>query len=409
MIPVLIVGSFFGTLVLSFVLNWLALIPWRRSAGAHWTERARLLFPTRRAARVNLFFLAIVVSIATGAIAPQLNPLVTAIPTFFGALLAGYFLNREIFPGMTFAQWLQFIVAIWFLFSPAIVFFIAAYAMPGNFGLAAWTIGVCATIVLLTLQFGLNIRLLRFFRIFTPAPERLVMLVREVSDKMNIPAPITWIADAPISNAAALPGPRQLVFTEKLLATHSDDEIKSICAHELGHLTEPEKVRLSRLLLPLLALPLIFVKPIESVIGPALNGSSTDSGWNTLLCSLSIVLVPVVFCMIVAKRLGQRMEKRADQVALKTEEDPAVYARALERLYQTNQSPAVMPRRMRPSVHPDLYDRIVAAGITPDFPKPAPPAKLCWTTFVLIGICCLPFVAYAFIIAHNAFMAGLQQ
>jgi Zn-dependent protease with chaperone function len=390
-------------------LYWLALIPWRRSAGAHWTERARLLFPARRAARINLSLLALVVAIATSTFAPQLNPLITALPAFFGALFAGYFLNREIFPAMTFRQWLNFIVAVWLLLSPAIVFGVTAYVMPANFGTVAWIIAACAVVLLLSLLFGLNIRLLRYLRIFKPAPERLAKLVRDVSEKMSVPAPATWIIDASISNAAALPGPRQLVFTQKLLATYPDDEIKSICAHELGHLTEPEKVRLTRLLLPLFALPVIFWRPIYFAIAATLFEFSMYSPLNAALCNVFIILIPPVFCFIVAKRLSRRMEKRADDIALKHQEDPAVYARSLERGYQTNQSPAVMPRRMRPSPHPDLYDRMLAAGITPDYPKPAPPAKLCWSTFVLVGICCLPGVAYALIVAHNAFMARLQQ
>lgn len=410
MIPLLIMGCFFGALLLSIGLNRLALIPWRRSVGAHWAERARLLFPARRAAKSNLFFLVGIVFATTVAFAPHMNPLVTVVPAFFGGLLAGYFLNREIFPDVTFMQWLQFIVAIWLLLSPVVVLVVAVFVMPGNFGIVTWIIAVCAVVLLLWLQFGLNIRVLRCLRVFRPAPERLAALVHNVSEKMSVPTPATWVVDTPISNAAALPGPRQLVFTEKLLATHTDDEIKAICAHELGHLTEPESVRLTRLLLPLLLLPFVFLKPIDFVIGPAVNESTPGSAVNGFLCSILIVFVPVVLCFIIAKRLGRRMEKRADEVAVKHQEDPTVYARALERLYQTNQMPAVMPRRVRPSVHPDLYDRMLAAGITPDYPRPAsPPARLYWPAYILMGIYCLPIVVYAVTIARNAFMARLQQ
>lgn len=90
------------------------------------------------------------------------------------------------------------------------------------------------------------------------------------------------------------------------------------------------------------------------------------------------------------------MEKRADRIAIENQADPAVYARALERLYQTNQMPAVMPPRMeRP--HPDLYDRMLDAGVTPDFPKPAPPKKQSWTTLLLLaGFVGVPVFAYTF-------------
>jgi Zn-dependent protease with chaperone function len=403
MIPLLIVGCFFGAFLLSIGLNWLALIPWRRSAGAHWTERARLLFPARRAAKFNLLFLVVFIFVATVASASQLNPLVMVVPVFFGGLLAGYFLNRAIYPALTFMQWLRFIAVIWLLISPMIVL-AAACVIPANFGIATWLIAACGIILLFSMQLGLNVRLLRYFRIFKPAPERLTMLVRDVSEKMSVPAPTTWIVNTHISNAAALVGPRELVFTDKLLETHPDEEIKAICAHELGHLTEPKNVRLARLLLPLCLLPLVFLKPIDSVVGPAMNWSGPNSELIGFLCSFIIILIPIGFLAVLGKRLAQRMERRADQVAVEHQEDPAVYARALERLYQTNQMPAVMRRRLRPSAHPDLYDRMLAAGITPEFPKPAPPGKFSWSTYGLIGFGFLAFVAYAVIGVLNIVM-----
>jgi Zn-dependent protease with chaperone function len=404
MIPLLIVGSFLGALLLSIGLNWLALIPWRRSAGAHWTERARLLFPARRAAKFNLLFLVVFIFVMVIGLAPQLNPLAIVVPMFFGGLLSGYFLNRAIYPGITFMQWLRFIAAIWLLVSPMIVLIAAASVMPANFGITTWLIAAGGIILLFSMQKGLNVRLLRYFRIFKPAPERLTMLVRDVSEKMGVPAPTTWIAIAHISNAAALVGPRELVFTDQLLATHPDEEIKAICAHELGHLTEPKNVRLARLLLPLCLLPLVFLKPIDSVVGPALNWSGPNSELIGFLCSFIIILIPMGFLAVFGKRLAQRMEKRADKVAVEHQEEPAVYARALERLYQTNQMPAVMRRRLRPSAHPDLYDRMLAAGITPEFPKPAPPGKFSWSTYGLIGFGFLAFVVYAVVGVLNIVM-----
>jgi hypothetical protein len=63
--------------------------------------------------------------------------------------------------------------------------------------------------------------------------------------------------------------------------------------------------------------------------------------------------------------------------------DKVVYAQALERLYEINQTPAVMPRRAT-KIHPDLYDRMIAAGVTPDYPKPAPAKGLFWTTYLML-------------------------
>ena len=46
---------------------------------------------------------------------------------------------------------------------------------------------------------------------------------------------------------------------------------------------------------------------------------------------------------------------------------------ALAKLYQANDMPAVMPKKRLP--HPHLYDRMVVAGVTPDFPRPDRPAQ----------------------------------
>jgi hypothetical protein len=70
-------------------------------------------------------------------------------------------------------------------------------------------------------------------------------------------------------------------------------------------------------------------------------------------------------------RLGRKMEKRADSQAAGWEPAAGVYARALEKIYQANLAPAVL--RSKRAVHPDLYDRILAAGVTPDYPRPDPP------------------------------------
>jgi hypothetical protein len=50
-----------------------------------------------------------------------------------------------------------------------------------------------------------------------------------------------------------------------------------------------------------------------------------------------------------------------------------VRARALARLYEDNLIPAVLPGRGR--THPDLYDRLLAVGVQPDFPRPTAPSS----------------------------------
>jgi len=52
--------------------------------------------------------------------------------------------------------------------------------------------------------------------------------------------------------------------------------------------------------------------------------------------------------------------------------DPQPYTRSMLKLHEANTMPAVMPE---PQTHPHLYDRLLAGGIQPDFPRPAPPKR----------------------------------
>jgi hypothetical protein len=93
--------------------------------------------------------------------------------------------------------------------------------------------------------------------------------------------------------------------------------------------------------------------------------------------------VGVYVAQLAVRDFVHRMEKRADAMAKKHEgESAGAYARALERLYQLSHTPAVLGGRR---THPDLYDRLLAAGVTPDYPRPrAPEAPT--NTYWLLGI-----------------------
>jgi hypothetical protein len=76
--------------------------------------------------------------------------------------------------------------------------------------------------------------------------------------------------------------------------------------------------------------------------------------------------------MLAFKRFGHRMEQRADQVWREALADPGAYMRSLTKLHEANLLPAVMPGTQ---THPHLYDRLMAGGIQPDFPRPAAPLR----------------------------------
>ena len=264
-----------------------------------------------------------------------------------------------------------------------LVLIFAIIHMPENFGFVTWLAASGIFIFLLAFYFGLGLRLLKLFGVLQPATESLKVLVTEVSEKMQVPVRATWILSTYVGNAFALPQTRQLIFTDKLLETLSREETKAICAHELGHLSESRGVILVRGLAAFAFYPLIFVRPL---------GALNDYG------AFWILFVACFLLLLIGSRVARRMEKRADKIAVESVADGAIYAQALERLYEINLTPAVMSRRTT-KIHPNLYDRMMAAGVTPDFPKPLPPQRQSWTSSLMYV--CIFFTFFFFFTWRN--------
>jgi hypothetical protein len=93
-----------------------------------------------------------------------------------------------------------------------------------------------------------------------------------------------------------------------------------------------------------------------------------------------MVTIPALGAVFLGK-LARRMEVRADAAATQNQASEGVYARALERLYQVSHIPVVMPGKRK--VHPHLYDRMIAAGVTPEYPRPTPPKPNAWPARVM--------------------------
>ena len=222
-------------------------------------------------------------------------------------------------------------------------------------------------LVFLWLLWGGGLRVLRWLRLLVPADARLQGIVADKAGRMNVNVRAVWELKIPLGYAAALPTTRELLFSQRLLELHPDGEIAAICAHELGHLTESKLVLAGRVLTSFTLVPWILLTPSLHAFG--LAGLAAIAGLSLLLMAL-------------AQRLGRRMETRADRLAAQHQAGDGTYAQALARLYETNQMPAVMPGKRK--IHPHLYDRLLAAGVTPDYPRPKPPARPGWSTVLLM-------------------------
>jgi hypothetical protein len=108
--------------------------------------------------------------------------------------------------------------------------------------------------------------------------------------------------------------------------------------------------------------------------------------------------VPGVF-----RWLSRKLEMRADRLAKLNEGDAGTYARALMRLYEDNLTAVVTKRKM---THPHLYDRMLAAGVTPDFPRPAPAESMSGHGIVLQCALGVLFLVNAARLSHGTSAGG---
>jgi Zn-dependent protease with chaperone function len=195
---------------------------------------------------------------------------------------------------------------------------------------------------------------------------------------MNVPIRGVWLLRSSAAQALALPYTGDLLFTRRLLDICSDTEIAAICAHELGHLCESKFARVGRLLGGFVYLPWAFIRPLRHGMGDLAFLVLGAISWLSLMLT---------------RKHSRRLESRADNMAREQEQDPGSYACALSKIYEANLMPAIMPKKKR-RTHPDLYDRLVAVGAQPEYPRPEPAkatsyASLLYTvvlTFLLIPI-----------------------
>lgn len=380
-------NSFLSIVLLALgcgIATWLAmhgnLIAWRRSIGQHWTSRARLLWT----ARLNRTWIVICINFIGISLAIDWKLIessyLTVVTLLCGVILGLYPSTREIEPRFTFPVWLRY--ALWIMFFQfgllAIGIWLAT-TMPQEMDLNAWlrtTIGLIGAIIIISgIYLPLLTRLTPLKQELLPIYQRLKNIAEIASKNSGVTPRYIWLANSPFANAVAFPIINAVVFTTRTMELLDDDECLSVMYHEFGHLREPWSIRLMRILPTLGFFVFIFVHPISHAFG-------------TMGVFLLIILLIII--QKSTKAVMRRMEHRADDLANSLSEHSPVYARALEKLHEASQIPAVMAQKKM--THPDLYDRMVEAGLTPSFEPPLPPQGITWAAKIVIFITILTVI-----------------
>lgn len=355
----------------------LMLRPLRKLGDAHWTERARLAFPARAVAMTCVFVspgvaapLQLLYSGPVSRIPPVLMAVLSVLCGALPALLVALAVERHITGRKVSPRtWTRSVLSLWLVVIPnAGIALLSGILLPGEVGWAAG-LGLLLTAAAMTAaNFGAGLWVARRLGLARPASSRLQRLVEEVATAAGIAPRAVYDLSWGAANALAFPLTRTLVFTERAVELLGDDELRGVTAHEFAHLAEPRGARVTRLGASYSLLLLAAAKPLISTYG----------------LTAYVVLALIYFAVIaLVTRLFHRLEVRADAAALLHQQETGSYARALEQIHTANLIPGVL--RGRGQVHPHLYDRLLAAGVQPDYPRPQPPPRL-RSGLVLVGL-----------------------
>jgi Zn-dependent protease with chaperone function len=361
-----------GTYAISRFTAWIgvaiALRSLRGADGASWVERARRAYPARVVAARNLAFAPFAFGAVDGfLVAPGLH--LPTVPLMILGGLAALAANmgmvsrlerRFCEPSRDGSKTRGFPVSFLLILPSLITFALMMAAMPTTWGWMAGSVAVAGLVSMVFQILGGWMIPLGWMGLARPASSRLSEIVDRASVRMGVKYRGVFELDSPNVNAIAWPVPRLIVFTGPIAGLLDDDELATIAAHELGHLNESWPVFLFRVLSPLFLIAAALTIPLMTSFGP-LAGLAPFAGL------LAVILI--------GQRVGRRMEERSDRIGREQEAyDSGTYARALAKIHEANLLPVVTKSKRQ--VHPDLYDRLIAAGVTPDYPRPEPPPKV---------------------------------
>jgi Zn-dependent protease with chaperone function len=331
---------------------------------SHWTERARYYIACRSAlllaAMLTAAYAGIFAYIATGPLQTlsfyQLA--VLCVLCIYALYLESSFRLERAARGPETRRWrsLKNHLATLLVLRPILpITLLMIFIMPAELGIDFYVVLTCFTLLLLWSALGGAFRLAAMLGIVESAPPRLQDIVDREANKIGRPDVRAKLVHLQVANALAFQLQNTVAFTGTAMRVLDDEEVAAICHHELGHLGEKRGVIVTRLLPLLFFFVLGCAKPIVH-----------NLGW---IAFATLVILSFLALMQGLKTI-RRMEEHADEDA--HEQDEGSYASALEKLYEQNLVPAVLRQK---TTHPDLYDRMLAAGATPQYSRPEPPPQ----------------------------------
>lgn len=341
----------------------------------HWTSLAQKTWP----ARMGLQMAALYVPLATGVLLYRTTAVIPAVAmataAYGGVSLAGYRLQRALFPWLTWKEyWLARVLHVVRAYSWLMVVLILAPLCSTSFDARTALVLLVAGLMLpLYWAYGIGWAE-RLLGLSIAAPADLTALSAALCERLGIPVARIWVVRTRVPQAYAYFGSHAIAVSEGALRSLSRDQQEAILAHELGHLTASLRTKVLYFLGGLPLFGLVAYRPIVNVFGFPSYVALAAACWYIAGASSWL-----------ARGMDLRaLEKQADHVAQRTVGQER-YARALERLYELSLIPVVLDDDDSPS-HASLFDRMRACGVVPEYSRPQPPSTNARTVTFLIPL-----------------------
>ncbi|GAX37541.1 zinc metalloprotease HtpX [Nodularia sp. NIES-3585] len=181
----------------------------------------------------------------------------------------------------------------------------------------------------------------------------LYRMVRELSQRANIPMPGVYIVPSQTANAFATgrdPEHAAVAVTEGILNILPDDELEGVIAHELTHITNRDT--LTQAVAATIAGAISFLAQMVSYSLWFGGGGSRDGnrGGNIFGVLLTVILAPIA-ATIIQLAISRTREFSADAGAARLTGNPRALAKALQRLEATARQ---LPLNANPAFEPLL-------------------------------------------------------
>lgn len=163
------------------------------------------------------------------------------------------------------------------------------------------------------------------------APQ-LYRMVKQLSDRANIPTPAIYIIPGQAANAFATgrdPGHAAVAVTKGIMNLLPAEELEAVIAHELSHIINRDT--LTQAVAATIAGAISFLTQIVSYSLWFGGGSRDDDGPNPLAMLATVLLAPMA-ATIIQLGISRTREFAADEGSARLTGNPRALARALQRL-----------------------------------------------------------------------------